>query len=94
MNKESRYLNVCIDEKERKIVRRVCRMSEDSRLFWQDIGEQIPILIIAFIGSSIFRQHYIFQGMIIAYVWYGLKFNYDIDYFYRVIYQRFVKQNK
>ena len=68
MSYEEELLNVCVDDNERRIVKRVLKMKDDDVIFWQDIGQQIPLLIIGFIGAFIFRQHYIFQGMIIIYV--------------------------
>lgn len=77
-------LKVCINDNERRIVERVSKLKTEDQIFWQDIGKQIPLLIVFFIGSFIFRQHYIFQGMIIAYVWYGLKLNADIRHYHTI----------
>ena len=85
---EINNINLCVNEKERNIVRKLDKLTEEDFLFWQDVDEQIPILIIAFIGSSIFRQHYIFQAMIIGYVAYGYRIKYCHWYYMNVIYPR------
>ena len=82
-------LKICINDEERRIVRRVSKMELDDIVYWQDIGKQIPFLIVVFIGAFIFRQHYVIHGAIIIYVWYGLKFNADRKYFQDVLYKRY-----
>ena len=81
-------LDLCVNEKERRIVKRVDKLTEKDWLFWQDIDEQIPLLIIVFIGSSIFKQHWILKGLIVAYVTYGYRIKSDVAYFFDVIYKR------
>lgn len=93
MNDINRYIDLCINEKERRIVRRINKMSDEDIIYWQNIGGQIPFLIIVFIGSTIFRNHWILKILIIGYLIYGYKVQYDYNYYYNVIYPRF-KGNK
>lgn len=81
-------LEVCKNEKEKKITKRVITMSLDTRLWWQDLGKQIPFLLFVFIGSTIFKDHWVLKAAIIIYVVYGYKVQYDEWYYYEYIYPR------
>lgn len=88
MNNELRYIELCNNEEEREIVKRVNKLSEESWLWWQDLGSQIPFLIFVFIGSTIFRNHWVIKVIIIGYIIYGYKVRHDVYYFRNVIYPR------
>ena len=87
----NKILEVCKNDKERKITRRVLTMPLDTWLWWQDLGSQIPFLIFVFIGSTIFTQHWIIKIAIIGYVVYGYKVQYDRWYYFEYIYPRIGK---
>lgn len=89
-----RELDVCENDKERKIVMRVNNMSEEDWLWWQDIGEQIPFLLFVFIGSTIFRNHWVIKIIIICYLIYGYKVKYDRWYYFEYIYPRIGRNKK
>lgn len=86
-------LDLCINEKERRIVKRLDKLSEEDLIYWQNFGSQIPILIIIFIGSTIIRNNWVIKILIIGYIIYGYRVQYDYNYYFRVIYPRF-KGNK
>lgn len=94
MDHIQKYLNVCENEKERKLVERYLKRSDDSIIYWQAIGEQIPFLIFVFIGSFIFKRSWILRILIIVYIVYGYRVQYEHMYFYDVIYPRWKGYNK
>jgi hypothetical protein len=81
-------LEVCKNDKERRIATRVCMMSMDTWLWWQDLEKQIPFLLFVFIGSTIIRNHWVIKIMIIGYLIYGFKVKYDRWYYFEYIYPR------
>ena len=91
---ETEMLNVCENEKERKIVRRHFKMSDDSIIYWQGLDSQLPFLIFVFIGSFIFRRSWILRILIIVYIVYGYRVQYDANYVNTVIYKRWKGYNK
>lgn len=88
MENMNRALEVCENEEERRIARRITTMSMDTWLWWQDLGSQIPFLLFVFIGSTIFRNHWVIKILIIAYVIYGCKLHADREYYFNNIYPR------
>lgn len=91
---EIKDLYLCENEKERQIVRRVDKLTTDQWLFWQDLDSYLPFLIFVFIGSTIFRNHWVAKIIIIIFVVYGYRIQYCYHYYYDVILARKFKFEK